>query len=99
RPVVTVLSTGDELRPPGSAGSPASIPESNSSVLAAIGRSVGAHMRLTPLIADDAEVTEKEIRTALATSDLLVTVGGASVGDHDLVRPAMERVGVRIDFW
>lgn len=99
RPVVTVLSTGDELRPPGSPGAPSSIPESNSAVLASIGTRLGANVRLTPLVADDAETTEAEIRTALATSDLLITVGGASVGDHDLVRPAMERLGVHIAFW
>ncbi len=98
-PVVTVLSTGDELRSPGSAGSATSIPESNTPVLAAIGRRLGALVRLTPLVADDPETTEAEIRSALSTSDLLITVGGASVGDHDLVRPAMQRLGVNIDFW
>lgn len=99
RPIVTLLSTGDELRPPGAPGSAASIPESNSSVLGAIARRLGAIVRVTPLVADDPAQTEAEIRSALATSDLLVTVGGASVGDHDLVRPALERVGVSIEFW
>lgn len=99
RPIVTLLSTGDELRPPGVVGSASSIPESNSSVLGAIARRLGAIVRVTPLVADDPASTEAEIRSALDTSDLLVTVGGASVGDHDLVRPAMEHIGVSIDFW
>jgi molybdopterin molybdotransferase len=43
--------------------------------------------------------SERQIRRALAGTDLLVTIGGASVGDHDLMRPAMEAVGVVIDFW
>ncbi len=99
RPIVTLLSTGDELRPPGVLGSPASIPESNSCVLGAIARRLGAIVRVPPLVADDAERTEAELRTALATSDLVLTVGGASVGDHDLVLPSLERIGATIEFW
>ena len=99
RPTVAILSTGDELRSPGVVGSEITIPESNSFVVAAAARQVGAAARIMPALADDAERTEIEIRRALRGSDLLVTIGGASVGDHDLVRPAMEAVGVNIDFW
>ena len=99
RPVVTIVSTGDELRSPGVAGADSSIPESNSFVIAAIARRIGALARVMPALADDAERTEQEIRRALHGSDLVVTIGGASVGDHDLVRPAMAKVGVAIDFW
>jgi molybdopterin molybdotransferase len=99
RPIVTIVSTGDELRPAGVAGSETSIPESNSPVLAAIAERVGAIARVSPLLADDAEHTEAELRRALRGSDLVVTIGGASVGDHDLVRPALQAIGVAIDFW
>jgi molybdopterin molybdotransferase len=52
-----------------------------------------------PFVADDAERTESDVRRALRGSDLLVTIGGASVGEHDLVRPAMAAADVTIDFW
>jgi molybdopterin molybdotransferase len=99
RPVMSVISTGDELRPPGVAGAATSIPESNSLVIAAIARRLGAVVRTLPLLADDAERTEQEVRRALRGCDVLVTIGGASVGEHDLVRPAIEAAGVHIDFW
>jgi molybdopterin molybdotransferase len=99
RPSVSILATGDELRSPGVPGSEVTIAESNSFVVAAAARRVGAVARIMPALADDAERTELEIRRALRGTDLLVTIGGASVGDHDLVRPAMEAVGVSIDFW
>ncbi|MEZ4442567.1 MAG: molybdopterin molybdotransferase MoeA [Polyangiaceae bacterium] len=99
RPVVTFLSTGDELRTPGQPGRRESIPESNGLVLSALARRAGAIPRVAPFVRDARAATEAAIRAAAAGSDLLVTVGGASVGDHDLVRPAMEAVGVTIDFW
>ena len=99
RPTVTFLSTGDELRAPGTLGSPESIPESNSYVLGEMARRAGAEPRISPFTADDAQATETAIRRAMRGTDLVVTVGGASVGDHDLVRPAMETVGVAFSFW
>jgi molybdopterin molybdotransferase len=99
RPIMTIVSTGDELRPAGVAGGETSIPESNSLVLASIAERVGAIVRVSPLLADDAEHTQAEIRRALRGSDLVVTIGGASVGDHDLVRPALAAIGAHIDFW
>ncbi|MEZ4375397.1 MAG: molybdopterin molybdotransferase MoeA [Polyangiaceae bacterium] len=100
RPRVLILNTGDELREPGSpATSPTSIPESNSVVLAALARSVGADVSVTPLARDDLEATRAALVSALEHCDLLVTVGGVSVGDHDLVKPALEAAGVTLDFW
>ncbi len=99
QPVVTILSTGDELRAPGMPGAPSSIPDSNSFVIAAMCRRVGALARAMPLVGDDVGRTTQEIQRALRGSDLVVTIGGASVGDHDLVRPAMSAAGVQMHFW
>ena len=99
RPVVSILSTGDELRPPGIAGPPTSVAESNSLVIAAIAQRLGAQARILPFCGDDAERTEHEVRRALRGSDVCVTIGGASVGEHDVVRPALEAAGAAIDFW
>jgi molybdopterin molybdotransferase len=99
RPRVAILCTGDELRAPGDAPRPASIPESNSAPLAALAQQAGAEVRVAPIAADDPEATRQAIEDALAGSDVLLTVGGVSVGDRDVVRPALERAGVRLDFW
>ena len=99
RPRVTILVTGDELRTPGSAPTAASIPESNSAGLAALAAQVGASVSVAPLCPDEPGATATAITAALRGSDLLLTVGGVSVGDHDVVRPALESAGVTLDFW
>jgi molybdopterin molybdotransferase len=99
RPIVTVLGTGDELRSPGSPGSPGSIPESNGVALRAMVRSAGAVARVAPAVGDDRAATERAFEDALRGTDVLVTVGGVSVGDHDLVRPSLEAIGVVIDLY
>jgi molybdopterin molybdotransferase len=99
RPRVVIVCTGDELRAPGRPGHPRSIPESNGIAVATLARSVGATAELAPLAADDASITRTAILAALGSCDLLVTVGGVSVGKHDLVRPALESAGAQLDFW
>jgi len=99
RPVVAIVCTGDELRAPGTPGGPASIPESNGVALAALVRQVGGEPRVLPSIGDDLEATAAALERALTGADLLLTVGGVSVGDHDLVRPALAQVGVALDFY
>jgi molybdopterin molybdotransferase len=99
RPRVTILCTGDELRAPGQAPGPASIPESNSAALAALARQAGASVRIAPIAKDDPRATARAIEESLEGTDVLLTVGGVSVGDHDVVRPALDRAGVRLDFW
>lgn len=98
RPVVTVLSSGDELRSPGDASRPGSIVESNGLFVAAAARRAGAVARLAPFVADDLDATTRAVEAALSGSDLVVTIGGVSVGDRDLVRAALEAAGVRIQF-
>jgi molybdopterin molybdotransferase len=97
RPVVAVVATGDELRRPGEPGPPESIAESNGIVVGAIARSLGAETTLLPFARDALRATVTAFEHALATSDVLVTIGGASVGDHDLVRPALEAAGARLE--
>ncbi len=99
RPRVTILSTGDELRAPGSADAFGSIPESNSPAVAHLALAAGADVTIAPVVRDDPEEIERAIAEAMSSCDLLVTVGGVSVGDHDHVKPALERAGVKLDFW
>jgi molybdopterin molybdotransferase len=99
RPRVTILCTGDELRAVGAEPRPASIPESNSAPLAALARQAGAVVRIAPIAPDEPRAMRTALEQGLEGTDVLLTVGGVSVGDHDVVRPALERAGVRIDFW
>src|SRR6185436_9128630 len=87
-----------ELRAPGSPVRPASIPESNGIVIAALARGAGADVRATDVMSDDLDLTRDRVRTLLDSSDLVVTIGGVSVGDHDVVRPALEAAGAALEF-
>jgi molybdopterin molybdotransferase len=62
-------------------------------------RRAGAVARALPYVRDERAATEAAFAAALEEADVVVTVGGVSVGDHDLVRPALEAVGVSLDFW
>ncbi len=99
RPRVSILCTGDELRKPGTLARAASIPESNSVVIAALASGACAVTRIMEPSSDALEDTRSKIAAALDASDLLVTVGGVSVGDYDVVRPALEAEGVRLEFY
>jgi molybdopterin molybdotransferase len=99
RPQVTILCTGDELVAPGEPLPPGAIFESNSAPLAALARQAGAAVRVAPIARDDERATERAVTDALNGCDVLLTVGGVSVGDHDVVRPALEAAGVSLDFW
>jgi molybdopterin molybdotransferase len=99
KPIVAIVCTGDELRAPGTAGNQASIPESNSVALAALVRQAGGEPRILPPVGDDLTATATALDAALGTADLLVTVGGVSVGDHDLVRPSLLQVGATVDVY
>jgi molybdopterin molybdotransferase len=99
RPQVTIVCSGDELRAPGGPDREDSIPESNSAALAALAKQAGAAVRVAPIARDDAKGLVRAVEEGLQAADLLVTVGGVSVGAHDLVRPALEQAGVTLDFW
>ena len=99
RPRVTILCTGNELRAPGEEARQGSIPESNSAPLAALARQAGALVRVAAIARDEPEAVRRAIAEAMDGTDVLLTVGGVSVGDHDVVRPALERAGVTLAFW
>jgi molybdopterin molybdotransferase len=99
RPDVAILATGDELRRAGTDAVPGTIAESNTVVLRTMARRAGATARALPFVRDERSATERAFAAALEESDVVVTVGGVSVGDHDLVRPALEAVGVTLAFW
>jgi molybdopterin molybdotransferase len=99
RPQVSIACVGDELREPGDGGGEACLFESNGPALRALARQAGAQVRLTPIVRDDLAEATGLFDAEAGRCDLLVTVGGASVGDYDLVRPALEASGVSLDFW
>lgn len=98
RPRVAILATGSELVAPGTTPGPGQIVSSNSIGLAAIVRAFGGEPLLLGIAADDQAELERALLRA-GGADILVTTGGASVGDHDLVRPALAHLGMTLDFW
>ena len=98
RPRVGILSTGDEIVMPGDPIGPHQIVSSNSLALAAFVTACGATPVSVGNAPDDAEAL-REIAAATSGVDLLVTTGGASVGEHDLVRDALAADGLELDFW
>src|SRR5882757_7931806 len=100
RPKVAILATGDELVMPGSTPGPGQIVYSNGYALRALARAEGAETIDLGIAADTVEATTSGIRRAHDTgADILITTGGASVGDHDLVKQSLEAEGVAIAFW
>jgi molybdopterin molybdotransferase len=98
RPRVGILPTGDELVPVGRSPAPGQIVESNGHALSAAVREAGGEPLLLPIARDDA-ASLREVLAAAEGLDVLVTIGGVSVGARDLVRVALGRAGARLDFW
>jgi molybdopterin molybdotransferase len=100
RPKVAILATGDELVMPGSTPGPGQIVYSNGYALRALARAEGAETIDLGIAADTVEATTQGIRRARDYgADILITTGGASVGDHDLVKQSLEAEGVTMAFW
>ena len=100
RPLVAIIATGDELVQPGDAVGPDQIVASNTYAIAAFVTQAGGVALDLGIVPDNLPDLETTIGTARdAGADILVTLGGASVGDHDLVKPALARQGMDLGFW
>jgi molybdopterin molybdotransferase len=98
RPLAAVLATGSELRAPGTPLGPGEIYESNTVLLAAQLASAGVVASVLDPVPDDAAATRAALEEGLR-HDLLITSGGVSVGEHDLVRATLAELGVEEAFW
>jgi molybdopterin molybdotransferase len=98
RPRVAVLATGSELVAPGAALRPGQIYEANTLMLRSALAATGAEVVFEPPVADDEPALRDALERGLA-ADVLVTSGGVSVGEHDLVRAVERELGVEEIFW
>lgn len=99
RPRVAILSTGTELKRPGEPLQSGQIHESNSYALAELVRQSGGMVVSHQSVPDEAEATEAAFQSSVAIADVVLTIGGASVGDWDLVRPTVQKLGGTLAFW
>jgi molybdopterin molybdotransferase len=100
KPRVAILATGDELVLPGDDPGPDQIVASNNFAIAAAVEAYGGEAHLLGIATDEFSSLEAAIRRARdLAADVLVTIGGASVGDHDLVQSALAKDGMKLGFW
>ncbi len=100
RPRVAVFATGDELVPPGTQPAPGQIVSSNTFALTALARAEGAQVEDLGIVGDRLDATVAAVRRARDLGvDILLTSGGASVGDYDLVQKAFTAEGMTLSFW
>lgn len=98
KPQIAILATGDELVLPGGAPRDDQIISSNNFALAAFVEGFGGEAHDLGIGRDSMDDLVDKARAA-AGADILITIGGASVGDYDLVKPALEKAGLKVDFW
>jgi len=98
RPRIAILATGDEIALPGEPIPTGGIVSSNSHALAALVRACGGEPTVLPVAPDD-RAAIAAVADAVEGMDMLVTTGGASVGEHDLVQEALTGRGMQLDFW
>ena len=97
-PRIGILATGDEIAMPGEPIPPGGVVSPNSHALAAMVRAAGGTPIVLPVAADTPGAIAA-VADAIAGMDMLVTTGGASVGDHDLVVAGLQARGLTLDFW
>lgn len=97
-PRIAIISTGNELVPAGAPVPPGTLPSSNAVLLSAMLAALPCDIEDQGIVPDDLSAMTHAFATA-GQADVIVTTGGASVGDHDLVRPAFAAAGGRLDFW
>lgn len=95
---LALISTGDELVPAGEPTDAAQLPASNGPMIVAQLADLPVEIDDLGVVGDTREALAKAFDAA-RNADVIVTIGGASVGDHDLVRPVLEAAGAKIDFW
>ncbi len=98
-PRAVVLTTGDELVPPGGPRRRGQVHESNSVLVAATLAALGCAVEVGPRVPDELDDAVRALRDALGRADLVVTSGGVSVGPRDVVKPALAALGVEQRFW
>ena len=98
KPVIAIMATGDELVQPGEQPGPDQIIASNTYGLAAQLDALGATTRLMPIASDNVPSLKRSFELAQG-ADLIITIGGASVGDHDLVGPVAAELGMEQAFY
>ena len=98
RPRIGILATGDEIALPGDPIPPGGIVSSNAHALAALVKGAGGDPVVLPIAPDDTQAIA-EVAAAAHAFDLLVTTGGASVGEHDLIQKALGGEGFELGFW
>lgn len=98
RPVVAILATGDEVVPPGTPPGPDQIVSSNPLGIAALVTQAGGMPKFLGIAPDRLEALAERIGAARG-ADILVTIGGASVGDYDLIGKALQAEGLDLGFW
>ncbi|WP_340314494.1 molybdopterin molybdotransferase MoeA [Rhizorhabdus argentea] len=99
RPRISIVSTGNELVRPGVPTSGALLPASNGPMLAAMLAGPTSIVTDHGIVRDDLDAIAAAFSALAGQANIIVTTGGASVGDHDLVLPALQKAGARIDFW
>lgn len=99
KPRVAILSIGDELVQPGSTLGPDQTIATNAFAIAEMARNAGAEVSDLGIVPDEVESVTATATKAAGVADVFVTIGGASVGDHDVAKPGLAAAGMSLDFW